>query len=149
MLVCDLVVPPSGCGTLGSLPTSQRGLKDQHGTFLASCLTSICCWLNDVPGFFGEQCGRGIPKGVPRGAAFLLGFWGLYSSLQSPWAFACPRFTLSCWNVGLEISSLAHRLGASAWWLDRLGRVVWGDQAGLEGSQRKRRCGVNAPQEAS
>lgn len=30
MVVCDLVVPPSGCGTLGSLHTSQGGLEDQQ-----------------------------------------------------------------------------------------------------------------------
>lgn len=62
MLVCDLVVPLSDAGTLGSLPTSQGGLEDQQETCLVSCLGGICCWLKDVSGVFWEQSVRGDPQ---------------------------------------------------------------------------------------
>lgn len=58
MLVCDLVVPLSDCGTLGSLPTAQGDLGGS-----ASCLEGICCWLKDVPELFLGAVGeRGPPK---------------------------------------------------------------------------------------
>lgn len=61
----DLVVPPSGCRTLGSLHTSQGGLEDQQVTLLASCLTGVCCWLSNFQGSFGSGGEGGTPKSVP------------------------------------------------------------------------------------
>lgn len=100
MLVCDLVVPPSGCGTLGSLPSSQGGLEDQRETlsFLPDC-TCRSAVFQDVPGFFGEQWGRG-PCLSP----------GFLEALPQPQE-SRSHSTLSCWNVGLEISSVVHGIG--------------------------------------
>ena len=121
MLVCDLVVPPSGCGTLGSLPTSQGGLEDQHETLLASCLTGICCCstvFQDVPGFFGEQWGRG-PCLSP-------GFLGALPQPQEslgPCKSPLPPVLLEHWVRDLQCGSWDRR-GASPGWLDPLGQAV-------------------------
>lgn len=80
---------------LGSLPSSQGGLEDQHEilSFLPDC-TCRSVVFQDVPGFLGEQWGRG-PCLSP----------GFLEALPQPQE-SRSHSTLSCWNVGLEISSL-------------------------------------------
>lgn len=85
---------------LGSLPSSQGGLEDQHEilSFLPDC-TCRSAVFQDVPGFLGEQWGRG-PCLSP----------GFLEALPQPQE-SRSHSTLSCWNVGLEISSVVHGIG--------------------------------------
>ena len=80
MLVCDLVVPPSGYETLGSLHTSQGGLEDQQETLLASCLIGGCSWLSSFQGSFGSSGEWGTPKSVPQAPCLSPGFLGASAS---------------------------------------------------------------------
>lgn len=95
LLVCDLVVPCSGCGNMGSLSTSQGGLEDQQEAHLASC-SQVSVGSAMFQGSFGKGGGGEPPRAcqgalpsswVPGGSAPASGIPGL----PRP-----PTLTLEC-----------------------------------------------------
>lgn len=88
---------------------------------------------------------------MPRGLHLSPGFLGaLPQPRESLGSCKSPTPLCPAGMLGPDLQGGSwDRLGAPAWWLDPLGRVVWGeDQAGPEGSQGKKMWSHSVPQEA-
>lgn len=111
-----------------SPPPREVGPEDQQETYLASC-SQVSVGSAMFQGSFGSG-GGGEPPRVCRGA--LPSSWVPRGSAPASGISRLPRAptpTLECLVRNLQCGTWG-RLGAFAWWLDPLGRAVWGQKPG-------------------